>query len=514
MSEMEEQNNDVAVVASPTRRKSTVGGLVSFMPMVMVSLTFHLFIFFIISLIPSGGTTTVEEKTIITEFEEKKEEEKTEIIKKIELEVKPVTVDTTVTKDSPSVEKEVVVEAPVETPTDTPNELMELLPDASNNNSTPNLAVVGLSGGTSGGSGLPTGYSKRSGKAKTGAIRKGGGDAKSEASVDVALQWLALHQEPDGSWDASKYEGESKDKGSTTAVALLALLGAGHNEAAGKYRKNVKAGIKYLNQCMADPKMFNIPRFSNNYGNALVLMALAEDTIFGASPTTKKNANRIAEVLIAQYVKDPEKGGWGYGAAGVDLSVSGWVALGLKSAKAADLPAMHTPDAKMVFDKYKTWVDQVMTDPKTGLGYYTSAGAAHSGQHMTWVGMFNKQFLGFPLSDPFLKKASEVSLTAVNGKKWIGGDAPGSIYGIYYGTLAAFQQQGALWEAWNPAMKKTVVGSQKHGDPKELGGSWDPTKDHVGYKGGRVMTTALFALCLEVYYRYDMMQDSGAKSQF
>ena len=504
---MEEQDSDVAVVASPTRSKGKMAAVLSFIPVFLLSLTLHLFILFVISLIPSESSSKVEEKTIITVFEEKKEEEKPEIIEKIELEVKPVTVDTTVTKDSPTVEKEVVVEAPVETPTDTPNELMELTLDASNNNSTPNLAVVGLSGGSSGGSGMPTGYSNRSGKAKGRALHKGGGDAKSEASVDAALQWLALHQEPDGSWDAKKYEGSNEDKGSTTATALLAFLGAGHNEAAGKYRKNVKAGIKYLNQCMEDSKMFNSPRFHNNYGNALVLMALAEDTIFGASPTTKKNANRIAEVFIAQYVKDPEKGGWGYGGAGDDLSVSGWIALGLKSAKAADLPAMHTPDAKMVFDKYKTWVDKVMTDPKTGLGLYRPGGA-HGGKgsaHMAWVGMFNKQFLGFPLSDPFLKKASEVSINFVNSKQWIGGEKPGAIYGIYYGTLAAFQQQGALWDAWNPAMKKTIVTSQKLGDPKELGGSWDPTKDHTGEKGGRVMTTALFALCLEVYYRYDMM---------
>ena len=330
------------------------------------------------------------------------------------------------------------------------------------------------------------------------------------ATIELALQWLAHHQEPDGSWDATKYGGKSKDMGSTTAVALLAFLGAGHNEYAGKYRKNIKAGIKYLNQCMEDPKMLERPSFLNNYGNALVLMALSEDTIFGASPTTKKNANRMAELLIAQYINDPVKKGWGTEGAGDDVSVSGWVGLGLKSAKAADLPAMQTPDAKIVFEKFKIWVDQVMTIPETDMGLYGVAGVEHAGidsQHMTWVGMYTKQFLGFPLSDPFLKKASEVSITAVNSKIWIGGEKPGPVFGIYFGMLAAFHQQGVLWEAWWPAIKKTLIGSQKLGDPKELGGSWDPTLDSVGMNGGRVMTTALFALCLEVYYHYDSYGD-------
>jgi hypothetical protein len=55
------------------------------------------------------------------------------------------------------------------------------------------------------------------------------------------------------------------------------------------------------------------------------------------------------------------------------------------------------------------------------------------------------------------------------------------------------------WEPWNKALKKAVLDSQRHdGDEK---GSWDP-KDAWGFPGGRVYSTALMVLCLEVYYRY------------
>jgi hypothetical protein len=36
----------------------------------------------------------------------------------------------------------------------------------------------------------------------------------------------------------------------------------------------------------------------------------------------------------------------------------------------------------------------------------------------------------------------------------------------------------------------------------DLAGSWDPKGDNWAATGGRVYTTALGALCLEVYYRY------------
>jgi hypothetical protein len=39
-------------------------------------------------------------------------------------------------------------------------------------------------------------------------------------------------------------------------------------------------------------------------------------------------------------------------------------------------------------------------------------------------------------------------------------------------------------------------------------GSWDPDMEWGGY-GGRVYSTALAAMCLEVYYRYAPMPASG-----
>jgi len=64
-----------------------------------------------------------------------------------------------------------------------------------------------------------------------------------------------------------------------------------------------------------------------------------------------------------------------------------------------------------------------------------------------------------------------------------------------------FQKGGDHWNVWNQALKKTLVENQrKDGD---YDGSWDVHMNELGLRsGGRVRSTALACMCLEVYYRY------------
>ena len=71
-------------------------------------------------------------------------------------------------------------------------------------------------------------------------------------------------------------------------------------------------------------------------------------------------------------------------------------------------------------------------------------------------------------------------------------------YYLYYGTLALYQHQGPLWETWNEHLKETVPLLQKKTGSKT--GSWDASYGLAG-NGGRVASTALTTLSLEVYYR-------------
>ena len=66
-----------------------------------------------------------------------------------------------------------------------------------------------------------------------------------------------------------------------------------------------------------------------------------------------------------------------------------------------------------------------------------------------------------------------------------------------------WQLGGRAWDSWQSALLEPVVGRQRRGGDED--GSWDPQVDPWGRRGGRVYSTAINALCLEVYYRHDRL---------
>ena len=69
----------------------------------------------------------------------------------------------------------------------------------------------------------------------------------------------------------------------------------------------------------------------------------------------------------------------------------------------------------------------------------------------------------------------------------------------YYGALATFQMGGKWWKAWQKPLVRALTDNQvEEGHAK---GSWTP--DGVwGSSGGRIATTALAVMSLQIYYRY------------
>ncbi|MBC8115621.1 MAG: hypothetical protein H7062_14655, partial [Candidatus Saccharimonas sp.] len=72
-------------------------------------------------------------------------------------------------------------------------------------------------------------------------------------------------------------------------------------------------------------------------------------------------------------------------------------------------------------------------------------------------------------------------------------------YYWYYGTLAMFQYDGEPWEDWNSSLRDMLIGLQRTSGPHA--GSWDPKGKWSGI-GGRLYSTALSTMSLEVYYRF------------
>jgi hypothetical protein len=121
---------------------------------------------------------------------------------------------------------------------------------------------------------------------------------------------------------------------------------------------------------------------------------------------------------------------------------------------------------------------------------------------MTAEALVCRLLLGLPVSDPAVREALD-SLAAAPPEA-----AHPNAYTWYYATLASFHSGGPQWEAWNARLLAALLPLQR-GGPGPLAGSWDPDPVWGGH-GGRVYSTALSAMTLEVYYRHAPIHDRQA----
>ena len=165
------------------------------------------------------------------------------------------------------------------------------------------------------------------------------------------------------------------------------------------------------------------------------------------------------------------------------------------------------------FDGALAWIDEV-TDPASGRVGYDSYGSRSSRvvglndhypvagtEAMTAVGLLCRVFLGQdPAETPVMERHADLLLSAL--PVWQEDGLTNDVYYWYYGTYAMFQmgaQRSRWWTAWERALKDAVLETQRAGG--DARGSWDPDGPW-GHVGGRVYSTALSTLTLEVYFRY------------
>ncbi|MCW8133645.1 MAG: terpene cyclase/mutase family protein [Planctomycetota bacterium] len=341
------------------------------------------------------------------------------------------------------------------------------------------------------------------GSMKSMASKRGGRETVD--SVMLALEWLAKHQEPDGHWDCVKYGGKQADV-AVTGLSLLAFLGAGHSEKVGQYKDNVKRAVYWLTSIQGDDGKYYKQGETHGIGyhHAIASLAMAEAAGMGRIAETIKSAQKGVDYSTEKHQQGEgsDKGGWRYGPKeSPDLSVSGWFIMSLKSAKVAGL---HVNPAS--FDGAIKFLDKVEEkgnagDPYGGnrFGYMQPGHATRT----TAIGNLCRQFMGWKRDD--LRGGIEFFVNQGGVPQWNGNGASVDLYYWYYGTLSVYQldaPHGDLWKRWNEAMKKALLDNQRKGGDEN--GSWDPVGAYSEY-WGRVGQTALGALCLEVYYRYNLM---------
>jgi len=349
---------------------------------------------------------------------------------------------------------------------------------------------------------LPPIYQLRRAPERAEIAEQQGGSAATEAAVKAALKWLAENQHPDGRWDADQHgagrerkvggqdrsgAGAESDTG-VTGLALLALLGAGNTHLEGEYRDHVARGVAFLLDVQAADGNLGgkADKFAFMYCHGMATLALSEVYAMSGDERFLEPVRRAIGYTVAAQSRS--SGGWRYGVNDKvgDTSQLGWQLMALKSAELAglEIPA-RTREGMIKFLK------SVASGRHNGLASYRPG--ERPSVSMTAEALVCRQFLGLARSNPASDEAGNFVLTQVPGQ----GEA--NHYYWYYATLGMFQLQGEHWRRWNNALTATLVARQRTED--SLAGSWDPD-DVWGGHGGRVYTTAMGALCLEVYYRF------------
>jgi hypothetical protein len=348
---------------------------------------------------------------------------------------------------------------------------------------------------------LPEPYRLRSLPAQNEVAEALGGSVTAMASVDAALAWLAAAQEDDGSWDPTRWGGglELKVAGHNregagvdadtgiTGLALLAFLGNGQTHLEGTYRKNVQRGLEYLLRSQGSDGNLSGPArlYAKMYCHGMASLALSEALAMTGDVRIRPGVERAVEFTVnAQH---SISGGWRYqpGDQG-DMSQFGWQVMALKSASLAGIPIPQKTREGMLH-----FLQRCEHGLHGGLAGY-KPGAPPS-RAMTAEALVCRYFLDLAPDQTLVTEASDYLLGEL--------PQPGvpNEYYWYYGTLALFQVQGEAWTKWNAALQRQILRLQRTDGP--LAGSWDPNTVWGSY-GGRVYTTAMAAMSLEVYYRY------------
>lgn len=177
------------------------------------------------------------------------------------------------------------------------------------------------------------------------------------------------------------------------------------------------------------------------------------------------------------------------------MSMFGWQLMALKSAEIAGFPIPADAKQKMV-----QFLKDRSLGKKKGLAAYRSR--MQPTPSMTAEALFCKQMLGILRTNPASQEAVEYLLKHPPKRSEL------NLYYWYYGTLAIYQYGGEPWRVWNESLRDQLIAEQRTSGDEA--GSWDP-KGPWGPYGGRVYSTALSTLCLEVYYRFLPLYQTGGR---
>ncbi len=366
-------------------------------------------------------------------------------------------------------------------------------------------------------------------------VREFGGTPRTEDAIELGLAWLAAHQDGDGTWDRFEFSrhcpaddpcpgiavgarGYSFREG-LSALALLAFLGAGYTDREGPYQEVVGRAIEALLRAQGHNGGFGHDETMAGYNDTLATFALAEHHALTGDPRTVVPLERAVTRLV---LSQQELGGWDYlprnDTGRNDTSITAWAVQALHACLAAGIyvPRRVLVKAALHFERAAERDGRVRY-ADAGIGFkideQTLEPVYRYGPAMTAAGLTCGQLLGWRFDSALMRRQQALLFQQLPSQSLLQGRDPTqlhSYYYWYYGTIAMFQAGGEHWERWNARLRDAILPLQDRrtasGDRKRHSyGSWPPFGPNWGKwgrQGGRVYTTALCVLTLEIYYRH------------
>ncbi|MEY2600273.1 MAG: hypothetical protein RLZZ142_2532 [Verrucomicrobiota bacterium] len=332
-------------------------------------------------------------------------------------------------------------------------------------------------------------------------------------SVDRGIAWLLTQQQPDGSFWSPQRVGAQP---ALTALGVMAALSRGHCPGEGPVGKALERAIDFTLECQKtngllsyrkfEPDQVDVvfgsqtpdwePRIADSYNHGIALLMLGE--VYGQVRGERgERVRRAIEkgLLFTHYLhhirkKDPkDEGGWRYiqlwqDKMDSDLSVTGWHALSLRSAKNA---GFDVPGALM--EAIGQYALRCYDAPMRSFRYGHSHRLKTPSVAMTGAGILCLALAGTPSVKEALDGAAMIAEQDFrNPATFQSHHRNWPYYTCYYASQAAAQLGGTLWKT---IYQKTTTYLLQEQDPN---GAWPP-KGAAGSFGPVYSTTmAILAL--------------------
>jgi len=349
----------------------------------------------------------------------------------------------------------------------------------------------------------------RSGATRNKMLEQNGGSKESELAVARGLAWLAMQQQQNGSW---VFDGTSANElAGSTAMALLPFFAAGQTHIAkrgeeNKYIKNVTAGLDALLRLQQQDGSFKGGGHGKMYSHGIATVALCEAYGMTQDRTRlQRPAQAAVNYIVAAQGGD---GGWRYTPKqDGDTSVVGWMLQGLQSAKLCK--DLVVPKASI--EGGRKFLNKAAAGSLKETYGYTGPGASPA---MTAIGLLCRYYIdGWGPNNPGMQAGVKFLMKS----KMPNAQGALDMYYFYYATQVVHYFEGDEWyKEWNPKMREKLISMQNKdkSKQKELG-SWEKDSSHIGSHCGKLGTTCMALLTLEVYYRHLPLykRDSGGQKE-